>query len=291
MAVLGVFRLISHWLHTLFLFTKSDIKTTVIPVSLFAAAAAPAPCTYLIVQSTFWIWLHVLQFDVSNQTLKPEEDEFNKHDRPLPSRRLTIEAAYVLRWMLVPICWLWSAMYSVKTFYSSVALVALTILYNECAAHAGHWLARNCVNAAGFAAFETGATLVANMDHNNLDNTAILSICISAGIFTTTIHTQDFKDIQGDRMIGRRTLPIVHTSVARPSVVIGLCLWSLILATIWDLRMGAQLVFHTLSLFVSYRFMAYGDITEDQVSFYWYNVWLSIAHAQPGYYRYLSSRL
>ncbi|EMD36300.1 hypothetical protein CERSUDRAFT_52075, partial [Gelatoporia subvermispora B] len=212
-----------------------------------------------------WIWLHVLQFDVSNQTLKPEEDEHNKCDRPLPSRRITLEAAYVLRWTLVPICWLWSAMYSVRTLYSSIALVALTILYNECGAHAAHWVLRNCVNAAGFAAFEFGATLVAS-------NTAILATCVSAGIFATTIQTQDFKDVHGDRMIGRRTLPIIHPSIARHTVLVGLCMWSLILAFIWGLEMNAQLVFHGLSMFVSYRFFMYRTLAEDQISFYWYNV-------------------
>ncbi|EMD36321.1 hypothetical protein CERSUDRAFT_65984 [Gelatoporia subvermispora B] len=289
MAVSAVAHHIIHWSYTLFLFTKSDIKTTVIPITLLAAAAAPAPSTMTLLHSTFWIWLHVLQFDVSNQTLKPEEDEYNKQDRPLPSKRLTLEAAYVMRWMLVPLCWLWSAMYSVRTFYSSVALVAFTVLYNECATHAGHWLLRNCVNAAGFAAFEAGSTLVATIDHRTLDRTAVLSICISAGIFATTIQTQDFKDVHGDRIVGRRTLPIVWPSVARYTVLVGLCLWSLILASIWDLSIDAQIVSHGLSIFVSYRFMTYKGIHEDQISFYWYNVWLSIAHAQPAYYRYLSS--
>jgi len=277
------------WLYTLFLFTKSDIKTTVIPITFFAAAAAPEPVPSYILHSAFWIWLHVLQFDVSNQTLSPEEDEHNKRDRPLPSKRMTLRQALILRWILVPVCWLWSAWYSVEAFYASVALVALTVIYNEFTTHAGHWLLRNCVNAAGFASFEVGATLVATADNRTMDRVAVLSVCISAGIFATTIQTQDFKDVHGDRLVGRRTLPIIYPSIARYTVLIGLSSWSILLAQVWNLAWDARVVLFALSTFISYRFMTYNDIPEDQISFYWYNVWLSLAHALPGYYRYVSA--
>ena len=45
---------------------------------------------------------------------------------------------------------------------ASIALVALTILYDELGAHRGHWFVRNAVNAAGFTSFEVGAALVAS---------------------------------------------------------------------------------------------------------------------------------
>ena len=45
---------------------------------------------------------------------------------------------------------------------ASIALVALTILYDELGAHRGHWFVRNAVNAAGFTSFEIGAALVAS---------------------------------------------------------------------------------------------------------------------------------
>lgn len=90
-----------------------------------------------------------------------EEDRQNKPDRPLPAGRISIRQAVILRWTLVPICFAVSALYSVQTVYASIALVTLTILYDELGAHAGHWSTRNIVNGAGFAAFEWGSTLVA----------------------------------------------------------------------------------------------------------------------------------
>ncbi|OBZ77606.1 Digeranylgeranylglyceryl phosphate synthase [Grifola frondosa] len=238
--------------YTLFLFTKSDIKTTVIPITFLALASAPHLDPTHILQTAFWIWFHVLQFDVSNQTLNPEEDEQNKQDRPLPAKRLSLRTALILRWCLVPLCWALSLWYSLETLYASIALVAFTILYNECATHAGHWLVRNTVNAAGFASFEVGATLVASKDPAYLDLTAILSVCISAGIFATTIQAQDFKDVHGDRAIGRHTLPIVFPAIARHTILVD-----------WV----TAFVFVTLALFVSYRFLTFKTVPEDQVSF------------------------
>lgn len=86
----------------------------------------------------------------------------NKRDRPLPSGRISLAAAVRLCWALDPLCWLLSLCYTIETFWASVVLVALTILYDELGAHSGNYVVRNVVNAAGFAAFEMGATMVAS---------------------------------------------------------------------------------------------------------------------------------
>ena len=123
--------------------------------------SAPLSSIWRLPHSVFWICFHLLQFDVSNQTLDPEEDANNKKDRPLPAGRLTFRQAIILRWALVPACFLLSWMYSVEVLYASIALIIFTIIYDEMHAHAGHWAIRNLVNACGFASFESGATLVA----------------------------------------------------------------------------------------------------------------------------------
>ncbi|KAF5344479.1 hypothetical protein D9758_014139 [Tetrapyrgos nigripes] len=157
--------------------------------------------------------------------MDPEEDQKNKIDRPLPAKRISLRNALILRWILVPVCWLWSLRYSYSVLYSSIALVFLTVLYDECGAHAGNFVVRNAINAAGFASFEAGSTLIAGSNNVSLDQIAIYSVCISTGIFATTIQAQDFKDIPGDRMIGRRTLPIVLPDIARETLMIALLFW------------------------------------------------------------------
>jgi len=269
---------------TLHLFVKSDYKTTVIPITLFAIAAAPNLRIAHIHHTIAWVWLHILQFDVANQIVGVDEDRQNKPDRPIPAGRISIEDATVLRWVLVPICLLYSFSYSVQTFWASFLLSALTIFYNELGAHAGVWVLRNCTNALGYASFEMGATLIAS-DRHRLDTTALCSIIISAGILATTYQAQDMKDIHGDRAIGRHTLPIVLPKVARPSILIGLAAWSLGLVLLWKLDMATALLFMSVGLFTGYRFMARKSVPDDQISFYWYNVWISCVHALPGYYR------
>ncbi|KZV68641.1 hypothetical protein PENSPDRAFT_676377 [Peniophora sp. CONT] len=274
-----------YFLHTLFLFTKSDIKTTVIPVASLAVAGGPLADPFRLVHVIFWIWLHVLQFDVSNQTMDPEEDAQNKRDRPLPAGRMSLPNAVRLRWLLVPLCFGLSILYSGRTLCASVALVALTIIYNELATHKMHWGIRNAVNALGFASFEVGATLIAGRDCTRLDAVGFYSILASTGIFATTIHAQDFKDADGDKAIGRQTIPIVFPRHARLTVIIPLFMWSIGLSVFWQLEMAFGILFTALCLWVGTLYLIAPDVPHYQVAFYWYNVWLSAAHALPAYYR------
>ncbi|RDX47517.1 hypothetical protein OH76DRAFT_1354186 [Lentinus brumalis] len=277
---------VPYFLHTCFLFTKSDMKTTVVPVSSLAAASAPLSDISRLVHIVFWVWLHVLQFDVSNQTMDPDEDEMNKRDRPLPAKRITLQQALFFRWLLVPICWAYSALYSIETLYASMALVALTVIYDELGAHRMHWAIRNLVNALGFCAFETGATLVAaGRDPTTLDGVALWSIAASTGIFFTTIHSQDFKDVDGDRAIGRQTIPIVFGALSRFTVIVPLLLWSVGLSVVWGLDIATCATFVVLGLFVGAQYVVGKSVHEYQVAFYWYNLWLSAAHSLPAYYR------
>lgn len=284
--VVMVFRSLATYAYTLFLFTKSDVKAILIPIICFAVAAAPDLQIGNIPHSVCWLWLHLLQFDVSNQTLSEEEDKENKNDRPLPAGRMTLRGALILRWVLVPLCWSYSLFFSIKTFYASLSVVALTYIYDEMGGHSGHWIVRNALNALGFASFEVGATLVAARNRSALDDIAILAIYCSAGVVATTVHTQDFKDVKGDQAIGRRTLPIIHPGFARLAIPVLLLPWSIGLGYRWNLHPTIAIAFTSLGAVTSYRFFVFRSISQDRISFWYYIIWLSIAHLLPGYYRY-----
>lgn len=98
------------------------------------------------------------------------------------------------------------------------------------------------------------------------------AIGLSTAIVATTGHTQDFKDIRGDRAVRRQTVPIVFPSLARITVFFGTLGWSLIVALVWCLPPLMTAILTSLSLFVGYRFLTLRTIEDDQVSFYWYNV-------------------
>ena len=105
-----------------------------------------------------------------------------------------------------------------------------------------------------------------------MDSVALLAVAISTGIFATTIQTQDFKDCDGDRRIGRQTLPIVLPELARYTLLPILLIWSMGLSVLWNLSAPVAGAFLGLALLVALRYITMRDMRSDQVSFYIYNV-------------------
>ena len=103
----------------------------------------------------------------------------NKRDRPLPSGRISMCNALILRWSLVPLCCGLSALYSRAVFWTSVFIALTTILYNEGAVHGGQWLIRNVLLATGYSAFELGATLVAAKGTSLMSDTILHALTTS----------------------------------------------------------------------------------------------------------------
>ena len=99
-----------------------------------------------------------------------------------------------------------------------------------------------------------------------------MAVIASAGIFLTTIQAQDFKDTEGDRLIGRKTLPIVAPRIARPTLMMALMAWSIGLSLFWQTNLMPTLAFNALALWVGGRYITLNSIPQDQVSFYLYNV-------------------
>ena len=91
-------------------------------------------------------------------------------------------------------------------------------------------------------------------------------------MFASTYHVQDFKDVEGDKLIGRQTLPIVHPKQARKTVIVGLLTWSIALVLIWELDIVSAAALVLLGTLIGLRFLKYKTIADDQVSFYLYNV-------------------
>ncbi|EIW54174.1 uncharacterized protein TRAVEDRAFT_132392 [Trametes versicolor FP-101664 SS1] len=277
-----------YFLHTLYLFTKSDIKTVVIPVTSLAIASAPLASPLHLPHVVFWLWLHVLQIDLANQSMDPDEDAKNKSYRPIPAKRISVAQTRLLRWAIVPVCLRLSALYSAQTLYASAAFALLTLIYNEFAAHRRHWIIRNVMNALGLAAFEVGATLIASADPTRLDGIALCSVLVSTAIFATTIHAQDFQDVDGDLTIGRRTIPIIFGDAARWTVIVPLVIWSVGLSVFWGLSVPVSAAVTMLAVCVCVLYLCARTAREYQVAYFWYNIWLSTAHFLPAYCRLFS---
>jgi 4-hydroxybenzoate polyprenyltransferase len=219
----------------------------------------------------------------------------NHPDRPLPAGRITVRQARMLRWMMVPLCLLVSAAYGPRTLLTSYGVTLFMLAYNECGGARGHWLVRNGLNAIGYALAEAGAMLVTctfipvsgstgvasggfnscssiGENESEADCTIWIAVALSAGIIMTTIHVQDYKDIQGDTAAGRVTVPITYPTSSRAVTAFLLIGWSWGISRTWRFDDATAATMGVLSLVVGTSFVSRTDSHADKISFYWYNV-------------------
>ncbi|KAG9309608.1 UbiA prenyltransferase family-domain-containing protein [Chiua virens] len=276
---------ISYHLYTLYLFTKNDILTAIIPVTLFAVASAPLCSPIYILPTVFWVWLHILQFDLANQIKAPEEDKVNKPSRPLPAGRISLRNATILRWLIAPLCLAYSSLYSTQLAFASLEMQLFTVLYNELDGDK-NWLSKNGILAIMYGCMELGGTLSATHDFSSISETAKLAVQLTIAVFTTTVHCQDFKDVEGDRVTGRVTVPIMFPIASRLVVGLGLPLWSFLLCWVWDIDWVCTVAFVAYGCFVGGRFLLLRTRDADKRSCKYYSIWFSIHHLLPGYWNY-----
>jgi 4-hydroxybenzoate polyprenyltransferase len=106
----------------------------------------------------------------------------------------------------------------------------------------------------------------------SLDDVAKTALLCSAFIIFTTIHAQDFADVEGDRTSGRRTLPIVAPKAARTSMILLLVVWSAVLSLVWGLDRATSSAMLLLGTFVGIRYLYLHSKDDDKRSYLWYNV-------------------
>ncbi|KAI0336193.1 hypothetical protein GY45DRAFT_1358085 [Cubamyces sp. BRFM 1775] len=264
--------------YTLWLFTFSDLKTILIPTLAFGTTAAPDDSSTHICQRTLWIWLHLLQFCLSNQCLSPKEDATNKPWRPIPAGRISVTAATWLRWALLPTCLMLSAHYGVVM--ASIALALGTLAHNEFGMDS-RWLPRNVCNAVGYAAFNAGATYAACGDQCTPKSASVAAQVLNALVILTTIQAQDFQDTEGDRATGRTTLPIVFPRSSRWAMIVLLTAWSALLSAYWQASSVHAALLVMSGAAVGSRFVLYQDSASDRLSYRLYNLWLCAVHVTP----------
>ncbi|KAG4427542.1 hypothetical protein IFR05_016976 [Cadophora sp. M221] len=210
---------IAYHLKTALLITKSDIKTTILPATTFAASAIfsraictePTPAIEIVffrpLKAIIWSVANLWIFNLSNQRLPSSvlEDSVNKPWRAIPSGRLTSEEARIPAVFLL-------ALY-LGGRNESLFLIVLTWLYNNLGAAEEFPLIRNLNNALGFISFGAGA-----------GTTTYYWLALIAVVITSTIQFQDMEDQEGDRIRLRRTLPIMFgDSVARRINAVTIC--------------------------------------------------------------------
>lgn len=189
-------------------FISNDLWSTVVPASCFVVAAVrhaglgPAEAAVTVAGGLLYFWLFIYGSSLINQITGVEEDRLNKPFRPLVTgdssyrgAKLRLAAVSVLfpvlGWALGVLVWalLWQLLY---------------MLHYAWGGHR-HWIAKNLLIALGVisqlaAAWQMVTPVTTPVWH---------WILTMAAMTFLVIGVQDLRDVEGDRALDRRTMPIV----------------------------------------------------------------------------------
>ncbi|PYH81198.1 hypothetical protein BO82DRAFT_375096 [Aspergillus uvarum CBS 121591] len=147
-------------------------------------------------------------FDIANQAFSVEEDSLNKPHRPIPSGIMSMEGGYtrwLLSWILFPILLHLTVGFQATTF---LVLWEVWVLLFYVWPKFNNWAARNLFTAVG-AVLQLSLleALLTDLNLPSMEESSLRWLLFSW--LVTTIHVQEFHDMDGDRKAGRQTLPLV----------------------------------------------------------------------------------
>ena len=280
-------------IYTIWLFTKSDIKTIIVPTTLFGLAFARTGQISSEIQISawdlldrlpavlFWVWINLLPSVIGNQATSIVEDAYNKPWRPLPSGRISVKQALWLMMALYPIA-------SVASFYLNAlepcsTLMILAYLYNHSGLGDNSAWAKNIINACGYCCFISGATFVASgKSVRTISPKGIIWISIIWTIICSTVHIQDLQDMPGDAARSRKTVPLVMgETLSRVSIASAVMLWSIAAPVFWTYSSWILCLTSSLGAVVAWRILRCRTVPHDKVTFKIWNLWITTLFLVP----------
>lgn len=192
-------------------FISNDIKDTIVPsvIAFFNGwIYVRPPIRYLpgqLLFSLIYASLYIYTFCISNQLHSIAEDAINKPYRPLPTGFVTQKETKIR-------FWIYNALFLILAFYLhiffiSVAWMVVTAGLNQWG-WSSHWLTKNHLGMSlGTFILFTAQWSIASPEGEIGGNVywyfALLSIWAGS-----SLPIQDFRDVEGDRLMGRNTLTI-----------------------------------------------------------------------------------
>ena len=234
-------------------------------------------------QLVFWVWVHLLMEVIANQRLASSvlEDSVNKPWRALPTQRLTPDEARRLLLCIIPLVYL-TSLYLGGTEVS-VALMIFSYMYNDLDGANENYVIRNLLNACGLTCFSVGASVVAaGYGSYALNQRAYTWMAILSAVICSTVHTQDLADMEGDRLRGRKTIPLIHGEIiARCSIAVMVVAWSVFCPAFWNV----PLLGYGLPLFIGgslgIRVIVQRTVTADKISWQMWCTWMMTLYLLP----------
>ncbi|KAJ7832843.1 UbiA prenyltransferase family-domain-containing protein [Mycena olivaceomarginata] len=265
---------IQHELRVFWEFTWRDWSASLIPGAMHTIAAlrsldsAPSDLVFRsLTRSLIYFLLYIYSFDIANQINGVAEDRINKPDRPLASGRVTLQGAYV-RWYATTALYLalgaawgvlpWSALWVLNTTYTSFF------------GGDKHWVTKNLgfMTIGALCLIQPSWALVAPLTPHKWRWALMLSAA-----FGIVASVQDMRDVEGDKVSGRRTLPIVLGSNFRWVMAAIICAtpavcWQLAFLQYSHWLVGYCGVLLTLAMFyMAYRVLHGGSRAYDHKTY------------------------
>ena len=281
-------------MHSVWLFTFSDLKTIVGPSTAFGIVTALSgstltknsspnslaiigrlPCVF------FWVWITFLPFNIDNQRQAQAilEDRANKPWRSIPSGRLTASQAKYFMLICYPaaLC----ASICLGAARQCVALIFFGWAYNDLGGADKSCITRNLINGLGYLCFTSGAAQVAarNLQFNSA---AYQWFFIIGAVVVTTVQLQDTYDQDGDKSRGRWTVSLVlGDGSARWTIALPIIFWSLFCPAYWTLNLLGFVTPLMLGSIISFRVLWVRTRTGDKNTFKLWNLWMLTMYCLP----------
>jgi len=209
---------------------RRDLSAAFFPALIFALAARVAdggglaPGALALAACAAYFGLFIYGFCLDNQIRGVDEDRLNKPDRAIPAGRLSLDGARRRRTAVLALFVALGLALGVPL--QSAAWVALTALNH----HAGwdrHWFTKN-IGVVGLGAIaQLFAAWTIAAPAAPCPWTWILALAATLGV---AMCIQDFRDVAGDALLRRRTLPLAIGEIpARALCAIALALLPLVL--------------------------------------------------------------
>lgn len=202
----------------------------------------------------------------------------------MPAKRLTEKTAK--RWMLqlYPVAIMLSIY--VGGLRQCLLLIAFGCWYNDLGGADQGPLIRNLINACGFLCFASGAMEVAYGQTLPLEGKSLLLqwFGIIGGAVVTSVHSQDMEDKEGDRVRGRKTVPLViGDRLSRLTLALAVTVWSCLGLYYWRLKSTACMPTLVLGTLVIFRTLMLGEVGDDKRTFRLWTLWLTTLYLLPAF--------
>lgn len=190
------------------LFIRRDITSSILPGFLFTTTALlnyhPTSLIagfYQIGLNICYLWLCITACCLSNQINSIEEDRLNKPDRPLVRGIVTYEAAKI-RWYVVMLL-LTLAGWGLGVLWWTIFLQTCLMGYENFKL-SNYWATKNILAGCGMISMTAASwQMIAPI------STVVWTWLIVLGTAIISLMSiQDLRDMEGDKAIGRSTLPL-----------------------------------------------------------------------------------